>query len=57
MKNSTPIHSDFKNFLRQKDNKIELFSLIADKFPKVTQNISTTVILHETNGGYFKFRK
>ena len=44
MKDSTPIYSDFKKFLRHNDNKTELFSLIADKVLKFTQNISTTVI-------------
>ena len=47
VKDSTPLYSDLRElYLRNKhnDNKIELFSLIADKVPKVTQNIFTTVI-------------
>lgn len=41
---STLIYSSFKKFLRYNDNKTEVFSLIADKVPKFTENISTTVI-------------
>ena len=43
VKDLTPIYKDFK-FLRHNDNKTELFSLIADKVPKFTQNISIAVV-------------
>ena len=44
VKDSPPIYSDFMKFLRRSNSKIELFSVIADKVPKFTKNISTTVI-------------
>ena len=44
VKDSTPIHSNFKKFFSHNDNETELFLLIADEVPKFTQNISATVI-------------
>ena len=38
------LYSDFKKFFRHNDNGTELFSLTADNVPKLTQNISITVI-------------
>ena len=43
VKESTPIYSDFKNFLRHDDNKTELFQLIAKSISDFLSHVSTKV--------------